>query len=151
MRQRVSLCLIAKNEEANLPACLGSVADLVQDIVVVDTGSTDRTKNVAAGFGARVFDFAWVDSFAAARNESLHQAGGDWILWLDGDEHFDEENRGKLRALFAGLRAENAAYTMKQRSAPEQATRPGPKRACGSCSASGRAFISPVWMWAYVA
>jgi tetratricopeptide (TPR) repeat protein len=120
MHPCVSLCLIAKNEEANLPACLDSVADLVQEIIVVDTGSTDQTKEVAQEHGARVFDFAWVDSFAAARNESLRHATRDWILWLDGDEHFDEENRRKLRTLLAGLQAEKAAYVMKQRSAPEQ-------------------------------
>jgi tetratricopeptide (TPR) repeat protein len=121
MRQRVSLCLIAKNEESNLPACIGSVKDLVHEIIVVDTGSADRTKEVAAAHGARVFDFAWLDSFAAARNESLRQATADWILWLDGDEHFDDDNRGKLRALFAGLKNECAAYVMKQRSVPEHA------------------------------
>jgi glycosyltransferase involved in cell wall biosynthesis len=93
MPARVSLCLIAKNEEANLPACLPSVAGLVEEMIVVDTGSTDRTKEVAAQLGARVFDFTWVDSFAAARNESLRHATGDWILWLDGDELFTEADR----------------------------------------------------------
>jgi len=61
-RPRVSLCLIVKNEEDNLPACLGSAADLADEVVVVDTGSTDRTKDIAARFGARLFDFPWVDS-----------------------------------------------------------------------------------------
>jgi tetratricopeptide (TPR) repeat protein len=112
-RPRVSLCLIVKNEEANLPACLGSAADLADEIIVVDTGSTDRTKEVAARFGARVFDFPWCDSFAAARNECLRHATGDWIFWLDADDRLDEDNRTKLRALFAGLGDENAAYSMK--------------------------------------
>jgi tetratricopeptide (TPR) repeat protein len=116
MRPPVSLCLIARNEEANLPRCLGSVADLVDEMVVVDTGSTDRTRAVAAGLGARVFDFAWVDDFAAARNESLRHATGAWIFWLDGDEYLDAGNRRRLGALFAGLKDENAAYVMKQRS-----------------------------------
>jgi tetratricopeptide (TPR) repeat protein len=114
--------MIAKNEEANLPSCLASVVGLVDEAIIVDTGSTDRTKEVAASLGARVFDFAWVDSFAAARNESLRHATGDWILWLDGDERFDDENRAKLKALLAGLGTENAAYVMKQRSSPEAAT-----------------------------
>jgi tetratricopeptide (TPR) repeat protein len=112
---RVSLCMIVKNEEANLPACLATVADLVHEIVVVDTGSTDRTKEVAARLGAHVFDFPWVDNFAAARNESLRQASGDWIFWMDADDRLDEENRCKLRALFAGLGSENVAYMMKCR------------------------------------
>ena len=62
----------------------------MDEMIVVDTGSTDRTKQVAAALGARVYDFVWEDSFAAARNESLRHATGDWVLWLDGDEHFDD-------------------------------------------------------------
>ncbi len=115
-RQRISLCLVAKNEEKTLPTCLGSIADLVDDIILVDTGSTDHTKEVATSFGARVFDFAWADDFSAARNECLRHAGGDWIFWLDGDEWLDEENRRKLRNLLGGLGTENRAYVMKNRS-----------------------------------
>ena len=84
MRPRVSLCLIVKNEEAHLPACLRSAADLVDEIVVVDTGSTDRTREVAAELGAKVYDYPWSDDFAAARNESLRHAGGNWIFWIVG-------------------------------------------------------------------
>jgi tetratricopeptide (TPR) repeat protein len=112
---RVSLCLIVKNEETNLPACLGSAADLVHEIIVVDTGSTDHTREVAARLGARVFDFAWCDDFAAARNETLRHATGDWIFWLDADDRVDEENRRRLRTLFAGLKNENIAYMMQCR------------------------------------
>ncbi len=108
--------MIVRNESAHLADCLGSVADLVDEIVVVDTGSTDGTRDLAARFGARVYEFTWVDSFAAARNESLRHATGDWIFWLDGDEFLDEENRLKVKALFDGLKDENAAYVMKQRS-----------------------------------
>jgi GT2 family glycosyltransferase/predicted Zn-dependent protease len=112
-RPRVSLCLIVKNEAENLPACLESAAGLADEVIVVDTGSTDRTKEVAARLGARVFDFAWVDSFSAARNECLRHAAGEWIFWLDADDRIDDENRQKLRALFAGLGSDNAAYVMK--------------------------------------
>ncbi len=121
-RQRVSLSMIVKNEERNLPACLESVADLVDEIVVVDTGSTDRTKEVAARFGARVFDFAWVDSFAAARNASLRHVTGDWVFWLDADDRLDEDNRRRLRGLLAGLQDEQAAYVMKCLCLPEHDT-----------------------------
>src|SRR5262249_28400595 len=74
----------------------------------------DGTRQVALAQGARVFDFAWVDSFAAARNESLRHATGDWILWLDADEYLDAANRARLRALFDNLRDENIAYLMRQ-------------------------------------
>jgi GT2 family glycosyltransferase/tetratricopeptide (TPR) repeat protein len=112
-RPRVSLCLIVKNEEKNLPACLESAADLVDETIVVDTGSTDATKAVAGRFGAKVVDFPWIDSFSAARNQSLRHAGGQWIFWLDADDRLDADNREKLRTLFAGLKPENAAYSMK--------------------------------------
>jgi glycosyltransferase involved in cell wall biosynthesis/Tfp pilus assembly protein PilF len=115
-RQRVTLCMIVKNEEAELARCLGSVADLVDEMVVVDTGSTDGTVAIASRCGARVYPFRWVDSFAAARNESLRHARMDWIFWLDADEMLDGDNRVKLRALLAGLKDENAAYVMRQRS-----------------------------------
>jgi GT2 family glycosyltransferase/predicted Zn-dependent protease len=114
-KKRVSLCMMVKNEEKNLPACLESAADLVDEIVVVDTGSTDKTKQVAERLGARVYDFTWVDSFAAARNASLHHATGDWIFWLDADDRVDETNRQQLRKLFQGLGNENVAYSMKCR------------------------------------
>jgi glycosyltransferase involved in cell wall biosynthesis len=99
----ISLCLMIKNEEHNLPGCLQSAGDLVDEIIVVDTGSTDRTKEVAAGFRAKVFDLGWVDDFAAGRNECIHHATGDWIFWMDADERVDEANREKLRALFQSV------------------------------------------------
>lgn len=113
MLPSVSLCMIVKNEEANLPECLGTVADLVQEIVVVDTGSSDGTRAAALRFNARLVDFPWVDSFAAARNESLRHASGAWIFWLDADDRLDVENRERLRSLFAGLKDENVAYMMR--------------------------------------
>jgi GT2 family glycosyltransferase/tetratricopeptide (TPR) repeat protein len=122
-RPRVSLCLIVKNEEANLPACLASAAGLADEVIVVDTGSTDRTKEVAAQHGARVFDFTWVDSFSAARNECLRHANGEWIFWLDADDRLDEENRQKLRALFANLPDGNVAYVMKCLCLPDPVSR----------------------------
>ncbi len=121
-RPHVSLCLIVKDEEANLPACLDSVADLVQEIIVVDTGSTDRTREIAAGAGARVFDFPWVDDFSAARNESLRHATGQWIFWMDADDRLDADNRARLRALFESLRDDNAAYVMRCLCLPDAET-----------------------------
>ncbi|WP_020476120.1 glycosyltransferase [Zavarzinella formosa] len=119
-RPRVSLSMIVRNEEHHLPECLASVRDLVDEIVVVDTGSTDGTREVAARFGARVYEFPWADSFAAARNESLRHCTGDWIFWTDADDRFSEENRDRLRRLFAGLPDEIAAYSIKVRSVVEE-------------------------------
>ena len=70
--------MIVRNEEANLADCVRSAADLVNEIVIVDTGSTDRTKEIATAFGARVYDFPWVDLFAAARNQS-REVPSSWM------------------------------------------------------------------------
>jgi tetratricopeptide (TPR) repeat protein len=78
--------MIVKNEEATLPLTLASVKDVVDEMVVLDTGSGDRTCEIAREFGARVYRFEWCDDFAAARNECLKYAKGDWILVLDADE-----------------------------------------------------------------
>ena len=105
--------MIVKNEEANLGPCLESVADLVNEIIIVDTGSADRTKEIALRFGAKIHDFPWIDSFSAARNESLRHATREWIFWMDADDRLDAENRAKLRDLFANLPAENVGFVMK--------------------------------------
>ncbi len=110
----VSLCMIVKNEETNLADCLRGMRELVNEIVIVDTGSTDRTKAIAEEQGARVVDFPWVDSFAAARNVAIENATGDYIFWLDADDRVDEVNRLKLKKLFATLRSgEINATSMK--------------------------------------
>lgn len=83
---RLSLCMIVRDEEPFLDACLRSVVDHVDEIVVVDTGSSDRTVEIAQSHGARVFHVTWRDHFAAARNASLDMATGDWALVLDADE-----------------------------------------------------------------
>ena len=116
--QRVSLCLIVRDEAENLPGCLGGLRELFHEVIVVDTGSTDATKEVAAALGARVFDFPWQDSFSAARNESLRHATGDWVFWMDADDRLDGTNRRRLRELLAALGDENAAYVMKCRCLP---------------------------------
>lgn len=82
----LSLCMIVKDEEAGIVSCLESVRGLVREMVVVDTGSADRTREVAEEAGARVFSFPWTGDFAAARNYGLARATGDWILVLDADE-----------------------------------------------------------------
>ncbi len=83
----LTFCIIVKNEEKNLPRCLASVKNVVDEMVVLDTGSTDRTPEIAQEFGAKVHYFEWCNDFAAARNESLKYVTGDWVLVLDADEY----------------------------------------------------------------
>lgn len=82
----ISLCMIVRNEERVLKDCLESAAPFFNEMIVVDTGSTDRTKEIAEELGARVYDFPWIDDFSAARNESLKHAKGKWIFWMDADD-----------------------------------------------------------------
>jgi glycosyltransferase involved in cell wall biosynthesis len=89
---RISVCIIAKNEEASIENCLKSVQDIAHEIIVVDTGSTDKTKKIASRY-ARVYDFKWQDDFSKARNESVKHATGDWILVIDADEELTEKSR----------------------------------------------------------
>ena len=84
--------MIVKNEEEMLPGCLEAVRDAVDEMVIVDTGSSDRTVEIAESFGAKVVHFPWNGSFADARNCSLDHATGDWVLYLDADEHLVPED-----------------------------------------------------------
>jgi GT2 family glycosyltransferase len=102
-RARVSLAMIVRDEEENLPACLASVQGLFDEIVVVDTGSTDHTGVIAREFGAHVSAFAWCDDFAAARNAALEQATGDYVFWLDADDRLEPPEAEKLRVLLGRL------------------------------------------------
>ena len=109
----LSLCMIVKNEERNLPRCLDSVQGLTSEFIVVDTGSTDQTRSIAAGYGAQVipFDFSIVD-FAAARNHAIAHARGQWILMLDADEALAPESAPKIEKLSA--LGENAGYFLER-------------------------------------
>jgi glycosyltransferase involved in cell wall biosynthesis len=96
---KLSLCMITKNEEHFLEQCLNSVKDLVDEIIIVDTGSTDKTKEIAKNFTDKIFDFEWCDDFSAARNESLKHATCDWILVLDADELIAREDHQKIKEI----------------------------------------------------
>lgn len=100
---KVSLCMIVKNEEEVLRQCLESVAPICDEIIIVDTGSTDHTKEIAKEFTEQVIDFKWVDDFSAARNFAFSQACGDYILWLDADDILTEENQQKLKQVINDL------------------------------------------------
>ncbi|MGE4271295.1 MAG: glycosyltransferase [Desulfitobacterium sp.] len=87
---KLSACMIVKNEEKNLSKCISSIRDIVGEIIVVDTGSTDQTIAIAESLGAKVFRFTWINDFAAAKNYAISLAKGDWIIFLDADEYFAE-------------------------------------------------------------
>ncbi len=93
----ISLCMIVKNEEEFLEDCLASVKDLVTEMIIVDTGSTDRTIEIAERYGAKIFHHAWTGDFATARNESLKHATGQWILVLDADETVPAQWHNEVR------------------------------------------------------
>jgi glycosyltransferase involved in cell wall biosynthesis len=94
---KISLCMITKNEEKFLKQCLESVKDLVDEMIIVDTGSTDKTKEIAKEFNAKIYDFEWINDFSAARNESLKHATGDWILIIDADETISKRDHKNIR------------------------------------------------------
>src|SRR3989338_3131491 len=97
----ISCCMIVKNEEKFLEQCLNSIKELVDEIIIVDTGSADKTKEIAAQFTDKIFDFQWCDDFSTARNESLKHASGDWILVLDADETISSQDHEHIKKLIA--------------------------------------------------
>ncbi len=108
--EKLSLIMIVKNEEAHLGECLRQASGFVDEMVVVDTGSTDRTREIAAAAGALVAEFSWTGDFAAARNRSLELATGDWVLMLDADERMDDLNGVQLRRLLDGADPSLSAF-----------------------------------------
>lgn len=108
----ISLCLIVKNEEQTLARCLESVKSAVDEIIIVDTGSTDKTKDIAAAFTDKVYDFEWINDFAAARNFAFSQATQDYLLWLDADDVFLENDLQKLLLLKQDCDSTVDSFTM---------------------------------------
>jgi len=104
--------MIVKNEEHNLPVCLDSVKDIVDEIAIVDTGSTDRTREIARKYTVKVYDFRWIDDFSAARNYAFSRATCDYVMWLDADDVFLPEDRERLIKLKAELEAEQPDAVM---------------------------------------
>ena len=111
----LSLCMIVKNEEKHLVRCLRSVRDVVDEMIIVDTGSTDKTKDIAKIFGAKLYDYPWTGDFAAARNESLKYATGDWILILDADEVISSRDFDELKAIISKRPSSPKAYSIVTR------------------------------------
>ncbi len=96
-KPRLSLCMLVRDEEGDLPRALGSVQGLVDEIIVVDTGSVDHSRQIARSFGAKVYNHAWQDDFSAPKNLALQKARGKWVLILDADEELMPEDREKIR------------------------------------------------------
>lgn len=109
----VSLCMIVKNEEKVLERCLNTVADLVDEIIIVDTGSTDATKQIARKYTDKIYEFQWIDDFSAARNFAFSKATKEYIYSADADEVLSEENRERFRLLKETLLPEIEIVQMK--------------------------------------
>lgn len=101
---KLSQCMIVKNEEKNIKEALSKAKDIVFEQIVVDTGSTDRTVEIAKEMGATIHHFPWIDDFAAAKNYAIEQAKGNWILFLDADEYLDEDGKRNLVKLLNYLK-----------------------------------------------
>ncbi|MBA9042894.1 glycosyltransferase involved in cell wall biosynthesis [Bacillus aryabhattai] len=109
----ISLCMIVKNEEDSIGQCLESIYQLVDEINIIDTGSNDQTKKIASKYTDRIYDFEWVHDFSKARNYAFEKATKDYILWLDADDVFLEEDQQKLLALKLNLESSVDSVTMK--------------------------------------
>ncbi|WP_155592477.1 glycosyltransferase family 2 protein [Lysinibacillus cavernae] len=108
----ISLCMIVRNAQCTIERCLDSVQHIVDEINIIDTGSTDRTKDIVQNYTSRIYDFIWCDHFAKARNFSFQQATKDYILWLDADDVMTKENQYKFIQLKHSLYPTVDAITM---------------------------------------
>lgn len=126
VRQQVSLCMIVRDEAHNLAACVQLLRPMLSEIIVVDTGSTDGTQQIARELGAKVVEFEWIDDFSAARNEALRHATGDYILWVDADDRLDAAQAAKLHELIRGLDGTRQAFILDVFCKTPNATQPGP-------------------------
>ena len=104
---KISQCMIVKNEEQDIRRALSWGKGIVSEQIVVDTGSTDNTVQIAEEMGAKVFHFEWCDDFSAAKNYAIEQASGDWIAFLDADEYFSEQDARQIPGLLKKI--ENAS------------------------------------------
>lgn len=116
--RRLSVVVIVRDAAEPLRLTLASVRDIADEIVVVDTGSTDRSKDVAKEFGSKFFEFPWADDFSAARNSAASQAEGDWLLWLDAGETLSNQDARQLKDFILAQPADNQAYFLAIRLPP---------------------------------
>lgn len=111
---KLSACMMVKDEEEHLPCCLGSIEDFIDEIVVVDTGSTDETIAIAKSYGAKVYHHPWEGDFSKHRNQSISYATGNWILIIDADEElfFNESSTAKFKEFLANVPEETPAVAI---------------------------------------
>lgn len=120
----VSLCMIVRNEERHIARCLDSVAELVDEIIVVDTGSADRTVEIVSGYTQKVYSYPWEDDFSAARNYSFSKASMDYCMWMDADDILEETERDKFLQLKQSLPSDTDMVMMKYNTAFDEAGKP---------------------------
>ncbi len=113
----ISLCMILKNEEKVLSRCLDSIANLVEEIIIVDTGSVDRTKEIAANYTSKIYSFPWKDDFSAARNYSFSKASMDYCMWMDADDVLEDVEKEKFLHLKQSLESNTDIVMMKYNTA----------------------------------
>ncbi len=120
----ISLCMIVKNEEVHLARCLDSVAKLVDEIIIVDTGSTDRTTEIASGYTQNVYSYPWKDDFSDARNYSFSKASMDYCMWMDADDVLEETEWDKFLQLKQTLSMDTDMVMMKYNTSFDEAGKP---------------------------
>lgn len=110
---RISLCMIVKDEEDFITRCLESVKDLVAEMVIVDTGSKDRTIDIAKAFGAKIYQHPWQEDYSKHRNQSISYATGEWILIMDADEVIAKRDLDRIRRVLDTVRADGFFFTLR--------------------------------------
>ncbi|MDE6844704.1 MAG: glycosyltransferase [Lachnospiraceae bacterium] len=120
----ISLCMILKNEEMYIARCLDSVADLVDEIIIVDTGSTDRTVEIVSDYTSKVYTYAWTDDFSDARNYSFSKASMEYCMWMDADDVLEKTEKDEFMRLKQSLPADTDIVMMKYHTAFDEAGMP---------------------------
>ena len=120
----ISLCMIVKNEEMHITRCLKSVADLVDEIIVVDTGSEDRTVEIVSQYTAKIYSYPWQEDFSDARNYSFSKASMDFCMWMDADDVLEETEKDKFLHLKQTLSSDVDIVMMKYNTAFDEDGKP---------------------------
>ena len=120
----ISLCMSVKNEASTLPRCLDTVGDLADEIIIVDTGSTDNTMEIAKQYTDLIYQFEWCDNFSAARNYAFAQASMEYCMWLDADDVLEPEDQKRFQELKAALPAGTDMVMLPYHTAPDEDGRP---------------------------